>query len=87
VIFNVHVEHSTRGSIRAGDAFRRMINVAVKHGGSYYLTYHRHALRQQIDVCYPHFREFLQLKRKYDKEEVFQSDWYRHYRRMYFGDR
>jgi FAD/FMN-containing dehydrogenase len=86
VAFNVHVEHSTRGSIRAGDAFRRMINIAVKHGGSYYLTYHRHALRQQIDVCYPRFREFLQLKRKYDKEEVFQSDWYRHYKRMYFGN-
>jgi hypothetical protein len=85
VIFNVHIEHSTRGSIRAGDAFRRLINIGVKHGGSYYLTYHRHALRQQIDVCYPRFREFLQLKRKYDKEELFQSDWYRHYKRMYFG--
>lgn len=85
VIFNLHVEHNTRGSIRAGDAFRRLINVGIKHGGSYYLTYHRHALRQQIDVCYPRFREFLQLKRKYDKEELFQSDWYRHYRRMYFG--
>lgn len=85
--FNVHIEHSTRGSIRAGDAFRRLINIAIKHGGSYYLTYHRHALRQQIDVCYPRFREFLLLKRKYDKEEVFQSDWYRHYRRTYFGDR
>jgi hypothetical protein len=87
VIFNVHVEHSTRGSIRAGDQFRRLINIGLKHGGSYYLTYHRHALRQQLDVCYPRFREFLQLKRKYDKDEFFQSDWYRHYRRMYFGDR
>ena len=86
VTFNVHVEHSTRGSIRAGDAFRRLINIAIKHGGSYYLTYHRHALRQQIDVCYPRFREFLQLKRRYDKEELFQSDWYRHYKRMYFGN-
>jgi FAD/FMN-containing dehydrogenase len=87
VIFNLHIEHSTRGSIRAGDAFRRLINIGLKHGGSYYLTYHRHALRQQIDVCYPRFRDFLQLKRKYDKDELFQSDWYRHYRRMYFGDR
>jgi FAD/FMN-containing dehydrogenase len=87
VIFNVHVEHSTRGSIRAGDAFRRLINLGIKHGGSYYLTYHRHALRQQIDVCYPQFQNFLRLKRKYDKDELFQSDWYRHYRRTYFGDR
>jgi len=87
VSFNLHVEHSTRGSIRIGDAFRRLLNIGIKHGGSYYLAYHRHALRQQLDACYPRFREFLQLKRKYDKEELFQSDWYRHYRRMYFGDR
>jgi FAD/FMN-containing dehydrogenase len=87
VSFNLHVEHSTRGSIRIGDAFRRLLNIGIKHGGSYHLTYHRHALRQQLDVCYPRFREFLQLKRRYDKEELFQSDWYRHYRRMYFGDR
>ena len=83
----VHIEHSTRGSIRAGDAFRRLLNIALKHNGGYNLAFHRHALRQQLDYCYPKFREFLQLKRKYDKEELFQSDWYRHYRRMYFGDR
>jgi hypothetical protein len=87
VSFNLHVEHSTRGSIRIGDAFRRLLNIGIKHGGGYHLAYHRHALRQQLDVCYPRFREFLQLKRKYDKEELLQSDWYRHYRRMYFGDR
>jgi FAD/FMN-containing dehydrogenase len=86
VVFNVHIEHSTRGSIRAGDAFRRLINIGLKHGGSYYLTYHRHALRQQVDACYPRFRDFLLLKKKYDPQEIFQSDWYRGYRRMYFGN-
>src|SRR5258706_12171481 len=84
-IFNLHVEHTTRGSIRAGDAFRRLIDIALKHGGSYYPTYHRHALRQQVDACFPRFRDFLALKKKYDPQELFQSDWYRHYRRMYFG--
>jgi FAD/FMN-containing dehydrogenase len=87
VSFNVHIEHSTRGSIRAGDAFRRLLNIGIKHGGGYYLAYHRHALRQQVDACFPRFQEFLRLKRRYDKDELFQSDWYRHYRRMYFGDR
>lgn len=33
--------------------------------------------------CYPQFAEFLRLKRVYDPEERFQSDWYRHYRKMY----
>jgi hypothetical protein len=31
-------------------------------------------------------QDFLRLKRKYDPQEVLQSDWYRHYRRMYFGN-
>src|SRR5712664_2795042 len=86
VIFNLHVEHTTRGSIRAGDAFRRLIDIGIKYGGSYYPTYHRHALRQQVEACFPQFLEFLKLKRKYDPQELFQSDWYRHYRRMFFGE-
>jgi hypothetical protein len=86
VTFNLHVDHTTRGSIRAGDAFRRLIEIGIKHGGSYYPTYHRHALRQQVETCFPQFLEFLKLKRKYDPQELFQSDWYRHYRRMFFGD-
>ena len=27
--------------------------------------------------------EFLRLKKRYDPEECFQSDWYRHYRAMF----
>jgi hypothetical protein len=30
--------------------------------------------------------DFLRLKRAYDPDEAFQSDWYRHYRTM-FADR
>jgi FAD/FMN-containing dehydrogenase len=81
---NVHLEHSTRGMIRAGDAFRRLIDIGLRHGGSFYPAYHRHALRRQMDVCFPQFQEFLKLKHKYDPTELFQSDWYKHYKNMYF---
>jgi hypothetical protein len=83
VVFNLHIEHNSAGLIRAGDQFRRFIDLALKYGGSFYPAYHRHALRRQVDACFPQFREFLLLKKKYDKEELFQSDWYRHYKRMY----
>jgi hypothetical protein len=33
-----------------------------------------------VERYYPEFAEFLRLKKKYDPEERFQSDWYRHYR-------
>ena len=81
--FHVHVERGTRGLIRAGDAFRRLIDVGIRYGGSYYLTYHRHALKRQLLACYPQFPQFLRYKRKYDPAELFQSDWYRHYREMF----
>jgi len=86
VIFNLHVEHNSSGTIRAGDQFRRLIDVGIKHGGSYYPTYNRYALRRQVDYCFPQFMQFLRLKKKYDPQELFQSDWYRHYMRMYFGN-
>jgi hypothetical protein len=36
-----------------------------------------------VERCYPRMREFLSLKQRYDPEERFQSDWYRHYRDMF----
>jgi hypothetical protein len=64
----------------AAAAFRRLIDIALHHEGSYFLTYHRYAAREQVSACYPKFEEFLAAKRRIDPREVFQSDWYRHYR-------
>ncbi|MGH7768224.1 MAG: FAD-binding protein [Candidatus Binatia bacterium] len=86
VIFNLHVAHTAQGLAKAAADFRRLIDRGIEHGGSYYLTYHRWATRRQVETCYPQFPEFLRLKRKYDPEERFQSDWYRHYTAM-FADR
>lgn len=47
-------------------------------GGSYYLTYHRFARRDQVIACHPAIRTFLAAKRRFDPLGVFQSDWYRH---------
>jgi FAD/FMN-containing dehydrogenase len=46
------------------------------------VTYHRYATREQVEACYPQFRDFLWLKKQYDPEERFQSDWYRYYKGM-----
>jgi FAD/FMN-containing dehydrogenase len=83
VIFNLHTVHSPDGLRRSADAFRRLIDLAAKRGGTHYLTYHRYARREQIESCYPQFAEFLRLKQKYDPEERFQSDWYRYYKTMF----
>src|SRR6202166_119175 len=82
-IFNLHTVHSPEGLQRSENAFRRLIDMAARRGGSYYLTYHRYATRKQVESCYPQFAEFLRLKKRYDPEERFQSDWYRHYKTMF----
>lgn len=86
-IFNLHTVHNPEGIARSSDAFRRLIDMAVRRGGSYYLTYHRDATRKQIESCYPQFGEFLSLKRRYDPEERFQSTWYREHKAMFPAER
>ena len=83
IIFNLHTEHSPEALARTADHFRRLIDLALAHGGSYFLTYHRHATRAQVEAAYPQRPEFLRLKRRWDPEERFQSEWYRHYRAMF----
>jgi FAD/FMN-containing dehydrogenase len=83
VIFNLHTEHTEAGRQHSADAFRRLIDMAIARGGSYYLTYHRFARPDQVEACYPRFAEFLREKKRRDPDERFQSDWYRHYRTMF----
>lgn len=82
-VFNFHVDHTPEGIEKAKRQFQHIIDRALENGGSYFLTYHRWARKDQVLKAYPQMPKFLQLKRKYDPEERFQSDWYRHYRDMF----
>jgi FAD/FMN-containing dehydrogenase len=83
IVCNLHVMHTDDGKREAAEDFRRIIDRTIEFNGRYYLTYHRWATRGQLEACYPRFAEFLRLKRKYDPQERFQSEWYRHHRRMF----
>lgn len=80
VVFNLHTPHTPAGVDCSATAFRRVIDLAVARDGSYYLTYHRWAGREQLLACYPQFPQFLALKRRYDPGELLHSDWYAHHR-------
>lgn len=86
IVCNLHVSHTDAGKKKAAADFRRILNRVIQLGGRYYLTYHRWAERKHVEASYPQFVEFLRLKKRYDPEERFQSDWYRHYKSM-FADR
>jgi FAD/FMN-containing dehydrogenase len=77
VVMNLHVEHTRTGVEGAAIAFRRLIDLALERGGSFYLTYHRWATARQLLTAYPQLPAFLGAKRAHDPDDLFQSDWYR----------
>lgn len=83
VIFNIEVMHTPKGIEKAINDFRILIDQSLNVGGNYFLTYHRWARKDQVEAAYPQFSHFLQLKKKYDPQERFSSDWYRHYKNMF----
>jgi FAD/FMN-containing dehydrogenase len=83
VIFNLHVRHDPAGLAKAQNDFRRIIDRALQRGGSFYLTYHRWATTEQVLAGHPRFVDFLKAKKTFDPGEVFQSDWYRHWRALF----
>ena len=86
VIFNLHVDHRPTAIADARSAFVRLIDHAIAHRGSYYLTYHRFARPDQLRTCHPHVREWLNSKQQMDPRQVFQSDWYQHLLHAGIGD-
>jgi FAD/FMN-containing dehydrogenase len=86
VIFNLHVRHDQAGLAAARDDFRRIIDRALQRGGSFYLTYHRWATKEQVAAGHPGIVDFLRAKLEHDPDERFQSQWYRHMRRMFSAE-
>lgn len=80
VVFNLHTEHTSEGIAATRRAFQALLDISLSLGGTYYLTYNRFAMPEQVERGYPRFREFLQKKLVWDPEERFQSDWYRDYK-------
>lgn len=83
VVLNLHTEHGEEGLTAAANAFRALIDVALDLGGSFFLTYHRWATKEQVERAYPQFAEFVRRKDECDPEGRFQSEWWRHYSEMF----
>jgi len=86
VIFNLHIPRAEAARDKTADDFRRLIDRGLEQGGSYYLTYHRWATRDQVLSAHPRIVEFLELKKRHDRSTRFDSEWHRHYARMFAGD-
>lgn len=81
-VMNLHVEHTAAGMQHARDCFKALIDIARRYGGSYYLTYHKFATKEQMLDCYPQMPRFIELKQQYDPSTTFSSDWFNYCRQI-----
>ncbi|MFC7685488.1 FAD-binding protein [Ureibacillus sp. GCM10028918] len=64
---------------RTEKVIQKMIDVALQHNGSYYLPYYSYPTQAQMDKAYPRNKEFFELKKQYDPNEVFMNLFYKEY--------
>ncbi len=60
-------------------ATRELIDAARACGGRYYLPYRLHATAAQFALAYPQSAAFFERKRFYDRDEIFQNQFYLKY--------
>ncbi|HVW99369.1 MAG TPA: D-arabinono-1,4-lactone oxidase, partial [Candidatus Babeliaceae bacterium] len=58
---------------------RSLIEKALEFSGTYYLPYHLIATQDQLQHAYPHFKDFLELKKIYDPHGIFSNKLYSKY--------
>ncbi|HGK2478322.1 TPA: hypothetical protein ACJ08P_002175, partial [Streptococcus pneumoniae] len=61
------------------NVIQKMIDVTLKHNGSYYLPYYSYPSKEQLRRAYPRIEEFLQKKKEADPKERFVNLFYREY--------
>lgn len=57
-----------------------LLDVALRHGGTFYLPYRLHIGKAKMRLAYPQADGFFALKREYDPNELFSNRFYQHYR-------
>lgn len=85
VIFNLRTAHTPDGIAKTRRTFERLFDAAIDRDGSFYLTYHRWASRDQLLRAHPRLAEFVAAKREADPRGVFMSDWFEHIERVVCG--
>jgi hypothetical protein len=85
ITFNLQMTHQPAELNTAIGKFRGLIDLAIAHGGTYCLTYHRYATDRQLRTCYPEFDACLKEKLQFHPETKFWSDWLGHANPMACG--
>ncbi|WP_413309832.1 FAD-binding oxidoreductase [Bacillus sp. 1P10SD] len=65
---------------KAQTSIRKMIDITLRHNGTFYLPYYPYATKQQLLEAYPNFPEFVKEKEMVDPNGDFTSLFYERYR-------
>ena len=65
---------------------RKLIGVALDHGGTFYLPYQQHYTRAELTRAYPEIDGFFALKRAYDPELLLMNSFYDRYAEREAGE-
>ena len=71
-----NVSLSREGQARAEAVTRQLVDAALDHGGTYYLTYQLYPTAEQLHRAYPNARRAFERKRFYDPDEIFTNHFY-----------
>ena len=69
------------GQANASAVTRQLVDAALDHGGTYYLTYQLYPTAKQLHRAYPNARHAFERKRFYDPDEIFSNQFYQKYGR------
>lgn len=75
VVLYINVPRSAAGQQASQAWTRELIDIALDHGGTYYLPYQRWASREQLKRGYPGLDGFLAQRAKWDPGRRFNSLW------------
>ena len=79
VVLYINVKTSASGRADSSRTTRELVDLALEHGGTFYLPYLLDYDKSQLLRAYPAIDEFLAAKRRYDPSEVFYNEFYARY--------
>ena len=79
IIYYSNVKLSEKGLKNTEKTVQKLVDLAIKNNGTYYLTYNLYPTQKQIREAYPLIDDVFEKKKKYDPEELFMSKFYAKY--------
>ncbi len=79
VVLYLSQHTDTAGVADMADLTRSLVDLALAHGGTFYLPYQQHYTRAQLQEGYPEVEEFFALKRRYDPSLLLMNHFYARY--------